>query len=69
MVIEEFQDGGHLGYKNRTLLPILRLHVAQLPSNKFWFNPTYGSGEEMLFLKNFKMVAMAATLDIGKEPV
>ena len=35
----EFQDGGHLGYRNETKLVILNFNVAP-----FQFNPTYVSG-------------------------
>ena len=38
MLFEQFQDGhygGHLGYQNRTILAILNLHVALMPSTKF----------------------------------
>ena len=34
MSFEDFQDGqhgGHLGYRNRTILAILTLHVATMP--------------------------------------
>ena len=44
MLFEEFQDG-HLGYRNRTILAILNLHVATMPPTKFQLNPTYGSGD------------------------
>ena len=33
MSFEEFQDGGHLGYRNRTILAIQNLHVATMPPN------------------------------------
>ena len=42
MSSEDFQDGGHLGYPNRTILAILNLHVATMPPNRFLLNPTYG---------------------------
>ena len=35
MSIEEFQDGGHLGYWKRNNLAILNLHVATMPPTKF----------------------------------
>ena len=47
MSFEEFQDGchgGHLGYQDETILAILNLHVATMPSTKFQLNRTYGSG-------------------------
>ena len=43
MWFEDFQDGrrgGHFGYRNGTILAILKLHVAQMPPTKFGFNPT-----------------------------
>ena len=46
MWFEDFQNschGGHLGYQNRTILAILNLHVAPMPSTKFWLHPTYRS--------------------------
>ena len=42
MSFEEFQDGrhgSHLGYRNRTILAILNLHVAKVPPIKFQLNP------------------------------
>ena len=44
MLFEEFQDGGHLGYWNGTILAILNLHIATMPPTKFQLNPAYGSG-------------------------
>ena len=47
MSFEEFQagaHGGHLGYRNGTNLAILNLYVAPMPLIKFWLNPTYGLG-------------------------
>ena len=41
---EEFQDGNHgscLGYWNGTILAILNVYVAPMPSIKFQLNPTY----------------------------
>ena len=35
MSFEEFQDGGHLGYRNGTILAILNLYVATMPPTKF----------------------------------
>ena len=43
MWFEDFQDGGHLGYKDETILAILNLHVALMSSTKFWLNLTYRS--------------------------
>ena len=47
MSFEELQDGphgGHLGYRNGTILAILNLNVATMPTTKFQLNPSYGSG-------------------------
>ena len=46
MLFEESQDGhhgGHLGYRNGTILAILNLHVATMPPTKFQLNQTYGT--------------------------
>ena len=48
---EEFQDGhrgGHLGYRNRTILAILNLGVTVMPPIKFWLNLTYGLGGDVV---------------------
>ena len=42
MSFEAFQDGDHLGYRNRMILAILNVHVAPVPPTKFnlgsiWF--------------------------------
>ena len=42
MSFEEFQDGGHLGYQNGTILAILNLYVAWLPAIKFGLNLVEG---------------------------
>ena len=50
MLFEDFQDdrhGCHLGYRNRTILAILNLHVATIPTIKFQLNPTHGSGGDV----------------------
>ena len=55
MSFEEFQDGrhgGHLGYRNGTILANLNLHVATMPSTKFQLNPTYGSGGDVTNVKS-----------------
>ena len=55
MLFEEFQDGHHggqLGYRNRTILAILNLHVATMPPTKFELIPTYGSGEDVKNVKS-----------------
>ena len=41
-MIKEFKDGGHLGYRNGTVLAILILFVTVMPPIKFWLYPTYG---------------------------
>ena len=49
MWFEDFQDGyhgGHLGYQNGTILAILPLHAAPMPSIKFPLHPTYCSGAD-----------------------
>ena len=63
--IEDFQDGhrsGHFEYSNIMILAILNLHVAPMPSTKFWLNPT--SFRRRCGLKIFKMVALEVILDI-----
>ena len=46
MSFEEFQDGGgHLGYRNGTILAILNFCVTVMPPIKFWLNPTYSLGD------------------------
>ena len=65
MLFEEFQDGGHLGYRNGTILAILNLCVTVMPPIKFQLNRT--EFKRTCHLMNFKMAAMAAILDIGME--
>ena len=48
MSFEEFQDGGHLEYRNGTSLAILNLFVTVMPHIKFWLNPTYGLGGDVV---------------------
>ena len=51
MSFEEFQDGhngGRLGYQNGTILAILNLCVTVMHPIKFWLNPTYGLGGDVL---------------------
>ena len=51
MSFEEFQDGhpgGHLGYRNGTILAILNFYLTVMPPIKFWLNPTYGSGGDVV---------------------
>ena len=52
MSFEEFQHGchgGHPGYRNRTILAILNLCVTAMPPIKFWLNPTYGLGGDVVW--------------------
>ena len=47
MSFEQFQDGrrgGHLGYRNGTILAILNLCVTVMPPIKFQLNRTWGLG-------------------------
>ena len=48
MSFEEFQEGRHLGYRNGTILSILNLCVTVMPPIKFWINPTYGFGRDVV---------------------
>ena len=51
MSSEEFQDvchGGHLRFLNRMILAILNLYVALMPPIKFWLNPTYRLGGDVV---------------------
>ena len=48
MSFEEFQDGRHLGYRNGTILAILNRCVTVIPPIKFWLNPTYGLGGDVV---------------------
>ena len=41
--------GGHLGYRNGTILAILNFRVTLMPPIKFWLNPTYGSGGDVVW--------------------
>ena len=54
MRFEDFQDG-HLRYRNRMILAIRNLYVARFGRR--------------CFLKNFKMAAVAAILDVGMEQI
>ena len=52
MWFEDFQDGchdGHFGYQNGTILAILNLHAALMPSIKSPLYPTYCSGADKDF--------------------
>ena len=62
---EKFQDGrhgGHLGYRNGTILAILNLCVTYDTSHQVLAQSNLRFGRRCC-LKNFKMVAM----DIGTE--
>ena len=48
MSFEEFQGGGHLGYRNGTILAILNHYVALMPPIKFRLNLTYGLGGDVV---------------------
>ena len=51
MSFEEFQvgrHGSHLGYLNGMILAILNLCVTVMLPIKFWLNPTYGSGVDVI---------------------
>ena len=41
------RPGGHVIYRNRTILAILNLYVAAIPHIKFQLNPTYGLGGDV----------------------
>ena len=41
-------NGGHLGYRNGTILAILNFCVIQMPLIKFRLNMTYGLGEDVV---------------------
>ena len=50
-MFEDFQDGhhgGHLGYLNGRILSILNLCVTVMFPIKFWLNPTYGLGGDVI---------------------
>ena len=52
MLFEEFQDarhGGHLGYQNGTIFTILNVCVTVMPPIKFWLNPTYDLGGDVVW--------------------
>ena len=66
MSSEEFQGGrhgSHLGYQNGTILAILNLYNAPMPSIKFLLNLTYDLGE----FEEFQDDPLAAILDTGTE--
>ena len=52
MSFEEFQDGRHGGdlwYPNGTILAVLNLYVPPILPIKFWLNPTYGLGGDVVW--------------------
>ena len=52
MRLEDFQDdhlGAHLRYRNRKILAILNLYFAPMPPIKFWLNPLYGLGGDVVW--------------------
>ena len=48
MSFEDFQDGGHLGYRNGMILAILNLYVAKMPPTKFGLNLTKSSEADVV---------------------
>ena len=51
MRFKDFQDGGHgghLGYRNKTILAILNFYFALMPIIKFRLHPTYGLGGDVI---------------------
>ena len=48
MSFEDFQDGGHLRYRNEMILAVLNLHVALMPFTKFGLNLTSDSGVDVV---------------------
>ena len=50
ITIEDFQDGSHLGYRNKMILSILNLHVAPIPPTKLWLNSTYHMGADVVWI-------------------
>ena len=64
-MVEEFQDGRHLGYRNKTVLAILNLCRADA-SYKISAQSNLRFGRRCV-LKNFKMAAEVAIFDIRTE--
>ena len=62
--VEEFQDGGQLGYWNRTVLAVLCIIPQCLPSSLSSIRFTIQA--DVIWI--FKMAAMMAILDIRTEP-
>ena len=51
MTVEDFHNGhlgGHIAYRNKMILAILSLYVAQVPPTKVWLSPTYHSGADVV---------------------
>ena len=51
MLFEKFQDGrhgGHLEYRNGTIVAILNVCVTVMPPIKFQLNRTYGLGGDVV---------------------
>ena len=63
---EEYQDGGHLGYMNGTILAILNDNHHCDVSHQVLTQPDLRFGRRCR-LKNFKMAAVTVILDIGME--
>ena len=66
---EDFQEGrsgGHLGYRNGTLLAILKLYVASMPPIKFRLNWT--RFRRTCGLKIFKMILAFLNLHVAPMP-
>ena len=40
-IVSNGNNGGNLGYRNINILALLNIHLALMPPNKSWFNPTY----------------------------
>ena len=47
-ILAILNHGGHLGHLNRKILAILNLCVTVMLPIKFWFNPTYGLGGNVI---------------------
>ena len=61
MSFEDGHPGGYLGYGNGTISAIMNNYVAPMSHIKYGLNLTCG---RRCRLKNFKMAAVAAVLDI-----
>ena len=47
--LTNFKMAAYLRYQNRTILAILNLHVFQISPTKFWLNPTYHLGADVVW--------------------